>query len=652
VEVAKIRRVLWVLPVAIVLAAVPAPASASRVALEKVPGTILDAQPDRILFIDRSSVLGIEDRQTDAITQIPSVAGKVPHRGFITPHGAIFAVTNQSSNLDELYEWRDGSLVQLLGSLDSDLSLIVKGKWAIYSGAPACCSYSLFLRDLDLGVTTTVSTDAGNWANDVAENGDVAYWTGATPAAADREIFRYRNGSSQQLTNDTTLWNTWVLTDGINVAYSKHSQCCFNDSGSVAVYTANGEVVLDSFRNSWPEPYRDFQVAGGWVAYTHIGAGGETQVWERSPTGTVTQLSPSGKSATIVAMDGQGGVMFQLLPSISQAGNLYLGRPGQSSVNFGTGAIGLPGVGNYTFWHDGSWYEAGGGTLYKFVSDPGYPRPKGASPIRVPLTIAYKPCSSPNREHGPPLVAGSCNPPAMGSSYLTVGTLDANGKPARSEGAVRLDSVVDKPATADDESDVKLRLDMSDVFTKALDDYAGELRTELAVQGTDKLNAFQRHTGTVDHIDSSMASVEITTTTDHGLQDGADVSAGNDHCVGTITVTGPRSFFIPSSDKQLCGFYVRPGTPWYELGFRDPGPGTFDFSVAFSAACVPTTDVTIGSDCSRTTSANALVPGTTRAGYRTIWQLGQIKVYDGGSDGSAGTTSDNTLFADEGIFVP
>ena len=38
-------------------------------------------------------------------------------------------------------------------------------------------------------------------------------------------------------------------------------------------------------------------------------------------------------------------------------------------------------------------------------------------------------------------------------------------------------------------------------------------------------------------------------------------------------------------------------------------------------------------------------------GLRSNWQLDQVKVYDGGADGTA-TTADNTLFMDEGIFAP
>ena len=72
-----------------------------------------------------------------------------------------------------------------------------------------------------------------------------------------------------------------------------------------------------------------------------------------------------------------------------------------------------------------------------------------------------------------------------------------------------------------------------------------------------------------------------------------------------------------------------------------------------SAPCGPTTgDPTIGSTCAISTTADAIVPGQVTENGRSNWELGQIKVYDGGSDSDADTTADNTLFMDEGIFVP
>jgi hypothetical protein len=65
-------------------------------------------------------------------------------------------------------------------------------------------------------------------------------------------------------------------------------------------------------------------------------------------------------------------------------------------------------------------------------------RPKGATPIRVFLVPASKQCTSPNTSHGAPLAFPSCGPPVQTSSYLTVGTPDANGAGAKSAGYITL----------------------------------------------------------------------------------------------------------------------------------------------------------------------------------------------------------------------
>jgi hypothetical protein len=37
---------------------------------------------------------------------------------------------------------------------------------------------------------------------------------------------------------------------------------------------------------------------------------------------------------------------------------------------------------------------------------------------------------------------------------------------------------------------------------------------------------------------------------------------------------------------------------------------------------------------------------------RTIWQVGQVTLLDGGPDGLASTAAGNTLFETQGVFVP
>jgi hypothetical protein len=59
----------------------------------------------------------------------------------------------------------------------------------------------------------------------------------------------------------------------------------------------------------------------------------------------------------------------------------------------------------------------------------------------------------------------------------------------------------------------------------------------------------------------------------------------------------------------------------------------------------------MGSNCTVDTSLDAILPGAVTEGTRSIWQPGQIQVYDGGTDGLASTTADNMLFLDQGVFV-
>jgi hypothetical protein len=60
----------------------------------------------------------------------------------------------------------------------------------------------------------------------------------------------------------------------------------------------------------------------------------------------------------------------------------------------------------------------------------------------------------------------------------------------------------------------------------------------------------------------------------------------------------------------------------------------------------------VGSNCNLTTSADAVTANSVLEGNRTVWGLGQVKVYDGGADSDADTAGDNTLFAVQGFYAP
>jgi hypothetical protein len=80
-------------------------------------------------------------------------------------------------------------------------------------------------------------------------------------------------------------------------------------------------------------------------------------------------------------------------------------------------------------------------------------------------------------------------------------------------------------------------------------------------------------------------------------------------------------------------------------------PGTGDTNFPVTVPCAATDATSVGSTCSVDTTFNAVTPGAIVESKRSIWQLGEVKVFDGGSDGLV-STAPNTLFAGQGVFVP
>jgi hypothetical protein len=79
-----------------------------------------------------------------------------------------------------------------------------------------------------------------------------------------------------------------------------------------------------------------------------------------------------------------------------------------------------------------------------------------------------------------------------------------------------------------------------------------------------------------------------------------------------------------------------------------------DFAISFPVTCAQTSDPSIGSTCSVTgLLLNSIYPDDpVKESKRNLWEVEQVQVFDGGTDGDGSTTADNTLFAVEGLFVP
>ena len=117
----------------------------------------------------------------------------------------------------------------------------------------------------------------------------------------------------------------------------------------------------------------------------------------------------------------------------------------------------------------------------------GYPRPKSARRVSVPLVPAFAQCAAPNRTHGPPLAFDSCHPPRQASSEATVGTPDANGFPPQSTGRVQITAVPGDPSTTLDEADVRIKVRLTDVrrADEPAADYSAYAYMQLRMQMTD-----------------------------------------------------------------------------------------------------------------------------------------------------------------------
>ena len=197
----------------------------------------------------------------------------------------------------------------------------------------------------------------------------------------------------------------------------------------------------------------------------------------------------------------------------------------------------------------------------------GYPRAKGATPVRFSLVPAFNQCTASNRTHGPALTFPSCNPPVRSSGPLTVGTVDANGVSSNMEGSVRLRVINGNTATEADEADVELIVSITDVRNNpALTDYTGNVMAETVLQITDNQNSDEQP--------------EPGTTTQFPFRWGVP-------CVATVDATkGGTCSSTTTADALIPGAVTETKRTMWELGqvvVKDAGPNGTGVS-----ACPPT----------------------------------------------------------------
>lgn len=336
--------------------------------VESVDGQIWDVHSDRLLYLSSSGDLRELNRISRQETVITSGLNFSPQYGYLTPSGAMFMEHSETEGSNsQIYDWRGGQLFNL-GRPNSSSSLKVKGNYAIWSSYQADPPYGtpLILRNLVTGINVEVSDDCGNNSNDVASDGTVVYWShdewsGPSDTTYDYNIFRYRDGTSSRLTDDSDIANTYPLTDGGNVVYRKSLLPTINDSKLVqhdyqtVFLNSEGELILSSNRPAVTQGI-DYQINNGWVAFTDFDENDNLQVWTISPSGEMEQVSDIGGQVKIDALGPNGELTFQ------NGSRTYLATHDSAPLDVGPASQRYYWRTN-TFLQDGQWYAIDGGTL-------------------------------------------------------------------------------------------------------------------------------------------------------------------------------------------------------------------------------------------------------------------------------------------------
>jgi len=233
------------------------------------------------------------------------------------------------------------------------------------------------------------------------------------------------------------------------------------------------------------------------------------------------------------------------------------------------------------------------GIMMAFVvpKEPGYPRPLAATPVQVSLVPAYNQCTSPNRVHGPPDFPGASNPDG------------SCNPPAQSSGALTVGTSDANGAAPNFVGTARMSVINGNAATAADE---ADVRYKLSLKDV-------------------RCKAGVSTCGAANAASGADYT-------GQVRM---------QSVLRIIDRYNGPG----EVGVGQDTP----FGV--TASCSGTASTAAGSNCTLDTTADAVLPGVVKEVRRSVWQSGQVQVFDGGSDGVV-STNPNTLFATQGVFVP
>jgi len=293
----------------------------TRTLLAQVPGPVLDATSDRVLWWETATgQVKLRTLATGADAVVLTTSGTPNVLGYLFTGGALVYVTNAG-----LFEYRGGTATNLGGVFGLPS---VEGDWAAWSSGT-----QVLRRDLSAG-TNLVLANARGFFEDAAPNGDVGFHT--------NDAFVYHGGAVTPVSHAAGSVNQ-VQTDGVNVVYGA------NNASGTALTLDNGNADVFLVQN--PTAYR---LNGGWIAWS-TSAG---PVQRRTPAGVVEQVSPES-GALLDALGPDGTVVYRYPRN---GGRYYLVAPDGTRYDVGP-ATDIDSV----VVHGSSFYLLSGGSAYRLA---------------------------------------------------------------------------------------------------------------------------------------------------------------------------------------------------------------------------------------------------------------------------------------------
>ncbi|HEU4453603.1 MAG TPA: Ig-like domain-containing protein, partial [Longimicrobium sp.] len=295
--------------------------------LTRVPGRILDAARDRVLWLDTVGARSVKLRHLAGGTDVavlPNLTGNL-ELAHLFSAGALVSV-RAGADSSELYEWRNGALARL-GAV-SPGGARAKGEWAAWSRGAA------YRRDLAAGSTIPIPLGG---VSDVGPNGDVIWG-----------LARYRGGQVTVLPfHDGIMLSTFV-TDGVNVAGwqpgSLYGSELWLIPGDASTPNDARRLIWISPKTWGLSPYAAiYRLNGGWIGFSSVytgyaGSGGLYRAARHPrdltpntfPSSMVDEIAPTGdmvyRTPTHRYLDVPGGEVYDLGPA--SAGEWVIWRNG------------------------------------------------------------------------------------------------------------------------------------------------------------------------------------------------------------------------------------------------------------------------------------------------------------------------------------